>query len=137
MGLGLSKAYWSAKAVNAFNSGNDQQALHYAMLGYDGSVQNIQMAINERNFKNQQDKMKQQMQQQQEELTKKTEEVSASTEQANNQNQKAQVQGVRRNVKENTSNNERNLTQGSQNSTGTWLKRALGGDNTNNSEEWY
>nr|DAU10623.1 MAG TPA: hypothetical protein [Caudoviricetes sp.] len=122
-----SKGFYSALAVNAFNQGNDQQALQYAMLGYDGSVQNIQQAISERNFKKQ-------MQQQQEEMSRKTEEMNMASEQANNQNQKAQSQSIRRNPKENSSNN--NITQGTQN-TGTWLKKALGGNNTNNSEEWY
>lgn len=112
-------------AVNAFNQGNDQQALQFATLGYEGSVQNIQMAINNRNFKKQQ-----------EELQQKTNEAAALTEQSTNQNQKQNVQGVRRNAKETNSQKDSNLTQGT-NSTGTWLKKALGGDNTNNSEEWY
>ena len=119
-------------AVNAFNQGNDQQALQFATLGYEGSVQNIQMAINNRNFKKQQEQMKQQ----QEELQQKTNEATALTEQSTNQNQKQNVQGVRRNAKETNSQKDSNLTQGT-NSTGTWLKKALGGDNTNNSEEWY
>ena len=136
MGLGRNKAYYSTMAVNAFNQGNDQLALNYAMLGYDGSVQNIQYAINDRNFKKQQEQMKQQMQQQQEQLQQKTDEATALTEQSTNQNQKQNVQGVSRNSKETNTQKNSNLTQGTQNS-GTWLKRALVGDNTNNSEEWY
>lgn len=135
-GKSNNKGFWSAMAVNAFNQGNDQQALQYAMLGYDGSVQNIQMAINDRNFKKQQEQIKQQMQQQQQELQQKTDEATALTEQSTNQNQKQNVQGVRRNAKETNSQKNSNLTQGT-NSTGTWLKKALGGDNANNSEEWY
>jgi hypothetical protein len=131
-GKSNNKGFWSTMAVNAFNQGNDQQALQFATLGYEGSVQNIQMAINNRNFKKQQEQMKQQ----QEELQQKTDEASALTEQSTNQNQKQNVQGVRRNAKETNSQKDSNLTQGT-NSTGTWLKKALGGDNTNNSEEWY
>lgn len=119
------RGFWSAMAVNAFNQGNDQQALQFATLGYEGSVQNIQMAINNRNLKKQQ-----------EELQQKTDEASALTEQSTNQNQKQNVQGVRRNAKETNFQKNSNLTQGT-NSTGLWLKKALGGDNTNNSEEWY
>lgn len=126
------RGFWSTMAVNAFNQGNDQQALQFAMLGYDGSVQNIQMAINNRNFQKQQEQMKQQ----QEELKQKTNEAAALTEQSTNQNQKQNVQSVRRNAKETNSQKDSNLTKGT-NSSGTWLKRALGGDNTNNSEEWY
>ena len=44
------KGFYSALAVNAFNQGNDQQALQYATLGYDGSVQNIQLAVQQRNM---------------------------------------------------------------------------------------
>lgn len=124
-GKSNNKGFWSTMAVNAFNQGNDQQALQFATLGYEGSVQNIQMAINNRNFKKQQ-----------EELQQKTNEAAALTEQSTNQNQKQNVQGVRRNAKETNSQKDSNLTQGT-NSTGTWLKKALGGDNTNNSEEWY
>ena len=131
-GKSNNKGFWSTMAVNAFNQGNDQQALQFATLGYEGSVQNIQMAINNRNFKKQQEQMKQQ----QEELQQKTDEASALTEQSTNKNQKQNVQGVRRNAKETNSQKSSNLTQGT-NSTGTWLKKALGGDNTNNSEEWY
>lgn len=132
-GKSNNKGFWNTMAVNAFNQGNDQQALQFATLGYEGSVQNIQMAINNRNFKKQQEQMKQQ----QEELQQKTNEATALTEQSTNQNQKQNVQGVRRNAKETNSQKDSNLTQGTQNSTGTWLKKALGGDNTNNSEEWY
>ena len=131
-GKSNNKGFWSTMAVNAFNQGNDQQALQFATLGYEGSVQNIQMAINNRNFKKQQEQMKQQ----QEELQQKTNEAAALTEQSTNHNQKQNVQGVRRNAKETNSQKISNLTQGT-NSTGTWLKKALGGDNTNNSEEWY
>lgn len=66
-GKSNNKGFWSTMAVNAFNQGNDQQALQFATLGYEGSVQNIQMAINNRNFKKQQEQMKQQ----QEELQQK------------------------------------------------------------------
>lgn len=114
-----SKGFYSTLAVNAFNQGNDQLALQYAMLGYDGSVQNIQSAIQQRN-------MERQLKQQQEESR-------TQIEQQANQNQKQQVQNVRR---ENSGKNSQNLTQG-QSSSGTWIKRALGGDNANNSEEWY
>ena len=131
-GKSNNKGFWSTMAVNAFNQGNDQQALQFATLGYEGSVQNIQMAINDRNLKKQQ----QQMQQQQQELQQKTDEAAALTEQSTNQNQKQNVQGIRRNAKETNSQKSSNLTQGT-NSTGIWLKRALGGNNTNNSEEWY
>ena len=106
------KEFYSALAVNAFNQGNDQQALQYATLGYDGSVQNIQ---------------------QQEEMQRQADESRTQTEQQANQNQKQQAQNVRR---ENSGKNSQNLTQG-QSSSGTWIKRALGGDNANNSEEWY
>lgn len=127
-GKSNNKGFWSTMAVNAFNQGNDQQALQFATLGYEGSVQNIQTAINNRNLKKQQGQMK--------ELQQKTNEASALTEQSTNQNQKQNVQGVRRNAKETNSQKDSNLTQGTS-STGTWLKKALGGDNTNNSEEWY
>lgn len=120
------KGFYSALAVNAFNQGNDQQALQYATLGYDGSVQNIQLAIQQRN-------MEQQLKQQQEEMQRQADESRTQTEQQANQNQKQQVQNVRR---ENSGKNSQNLTQG-QSSSGTWIKRALGGDNANNSEEWY
>lgn len=119
------KGFYSALAVNAFNQGNDQQALQYAMLGYDGSVQNIQLAVQQRN-------MERQLKQQQEEMQRQTDESRTQTEQQANQNQKQQVQNVRR---ENSGKNSQNLTQG-QSSSGTWIKRALGGDNAN-SEEWY
>jgi len=128
-GKGKNKAYYSTMAVNAFNEGDDQKALMYASLGYDGSVQNIQYAIQDRN-------MKRQMKQQQEEFNRQSEETTAATEQASNQAQKSQVIGTRRNAKENSSQSQQNLTQGSS-SSGTWLKRALGGEETNNSDEWY
>lgn len=118
--------FYSALAVNAFNQGNDQQALQYATLGYDGSVQNIQSAIQQRN-------MERQLKQQQEEMQRQADESRTQTEQQANQNQKQQAQNVRR---ENSGKNSQNLTQG-QSSSGTWIKRALGGDNANNSEEWY
>jgi hypothetical protein len=120
------KGFYSALAVNAFNQGNDQQALQYATLGYDGSVQNIQLAVQQRN-------MERQLKQQQEEMQRQADESRTQTEQQANQNQKQQVQNVRR---ENSGKNSQNLTQG-QSSSGTWIKRALGGDNANNSEEWY
>ena len=120
------KGFYSALAVNAFNQGNDQQALQYATLGYDGSLQNIQLAVQQRN-------MERQLKQQQEEMQRQADEGRTQTEQQANQNQKQQVQNVRR---ENSSKNSQNLTQG-QSSSGTWIKRALGGDNANNSEEWY
>lgn len=120
------KGFYSALAVNAFNQGNDQQALQYATLGYDGSVQNIQSAIQQRN-------MERQLKQQQEEMQRQADESRTQTEQQANQNQKQQAQNVRR---ENSGKNSQNLTQG-QSSSGTWIKRALGGDNANNSEEWY
>lgn len=120
------KGFYSALAVNAFNQGNDQQALQYATLGYDGSVQNIQLAVQQRN-------MEQQLKQQQEEMQRQADESRTQTEQQANQNQKQQAQNVRR---ENSGKNSQNLTQG-QSSSGTWIKRALGGDNANNSEEWY
>ena len=120
------KGFYSALAVNAFNQGNDQQALQYAMLGYDGSVQNIQSAVQQRN-------MERQLKQQQEEMQRQADESRTQTEQQANQNQKQQAQNVRR---ENSGKNSQNLTQG-QSSSGTWIKRALGGDNANNSEEWY
>lgn len=120
------KGFYSALAVNAFNQGNDQQALQYATLGYDGSVQNIQLAIQQRN-------MERQLKQQQEEMQRQADESRTQTEQQANQNQKQQAQNVRR---ENSGKNSQNLTQG-QSSSGTWIKRALGGDNANNSEEWY
>ena len=47
------KGFYSALAVNAFNQGNDQQALQFAALGYEGSVQNIQSAIQQRNMERQ------------------------------------------------------------------------------------
>lgn len=120
------KGFYSALAVNAFNQGNDQQALQYATLGYDGSVQNIQLAVQQRN-------MDRQLKQQQEEMQRQADESRTQTEQQANQNQKQQAQNVRR---ENSGKNSQNLTQG-QSSSGTWIKRALGGDNANNSEEWY
>lgn len=120
------KGFYSALAVNAFNQGNDQQALQYATLGYDGSVQNIQLAVQQRN-------MERQLKQQQEEMQRQADESRTQTEQQANQNQKQQAQNVRR---ENSDKNSQNLTQG-QSSSGTWIKRALGGDNANNSEEWY
>nr|DAQ04807.1 MAG TPA: hypothetical protein [Caudoviricetes sp.] len=120
------KGFYSALAVNAFNQGNDQQALQYATLGYDGSVQNIQLAVQQRN-------MERQLKQQQEEMQRQADESRTQTEQQANQNQKQQAQNVRR---ENSGKNSQNLTQG-QSSSGTWIKRALGGDNANNSEEWY
>lgn len=120
------KGFYSALAVNAFNQGNDQQALQYATLGYDGSVQNIQSAVQQRN-------MERQLKQQQEEMQRQADESRTQTEQQANQNQKQQAQNVRR---ENSGKNSQNLTQG-QSSSGTWIKRALGGDNANNSEEWY
>lgn len=120
------KEFYSALAVNAFNQGNDQQALQYATLGYDGSVQNIQLAVQQRN-------MERQLKQQQEEMQRQADESRTQTEQQANQNQKQQAQNVRR---ENSGKNSQNLTQG-QSSSGTWIKRALGGDNANNSEEWY
>lgn len=120
------KGFYSALAVNAFNQGNDQQALQYATLGYDGSVQNIQSAIQQRN-------MERQLKQQQEEMQRQADESRTQTEQQANQNQKQQAQNVRR---ENSGKNSQNLTQG-QSSSGTWIKRALDGDNANNSEEWY
>lgn len=120
------KGFYSALAVNAFNQGNDQQALQYAALGYDGSFQNIQFAVQQRN-------MERQLKQQQQEMQHQSDESHTQTEQQTNQNQKQQVQNVRR---ENSGKNSQNLTQG-QSSSGTWIKRALGGDNTNNSEEWY
>lgn len=120
------KGFYSALAVNAFNQGNDQQALQYATLGYDGSVQNIQLAVQQRN-------MERQLKQQQEEMQRQADESRTQTEQQANQNQKQQVQNVRR---ENSGKNSQNLTQ-RQSSSGTWIKRALGGDNANNSEEWY
>lgn len=120
------KGFYSALAVNAFNQGNDQQALQYATLGYDGSVQNIQLAVQQRN-------MERQLKQQQEEMQRQADESRIQTEQQANQNQKQQAQNVRR---ENSGKNSQNLTQG-QSSSGTWIKRALGGDNANNSEEWY
>uniref|UniRef100_UPI00402AD74A hypothetical protein n=1 Tax=Succinivibrio sp. TaxID=2053619 RepID=UPI00402AD74A len=120
------KGFYSALAVNAFNQGNDQQALQYATLGYDGSVQNIQSAIQQRN-------MERQLKQQQEEMQRQADESRTQTEQQANQNQKQRAQNVRR---ENSGKNSQNLTQG-QSSSGTWIKRALGGDNANNSEEWY
>lgn len=120
------KGFYSTLAVNAFNQGNDQQALQYATLGYDGSVQNIQSAIQQRN-------MERQLKQQQEEMQRQADESRTQTEQQANQNQKQQAQNVRR---ENSGKNSQNLTQG-QSSSGTWIKRALGGDNANNSEEWY
>lgn len=121
-----SKGFYSTLAVNAFNQGNDQLALQYAMLGYDDSVQNIQSAIQQRN-------MERQLKQQQEEMQRQADESRTQTEQQANQNQKQQAQNVRR---ENSGKNSQNLTQG-QSSSGTWIKRALGGDNANNSEEWY
>lgn len=120
------KGFYSALAVNAFNQGNDQQALQYAMLGYDGSVQNIQLAVQQRN-------MERQLKQQQEEMQRQADESRTQTEQQANRNQKQQAQNVRR---ENSGKNSQNLTQG-QSSSGIWIKRALGGDNANNSEEWY
>lgn len=120
------KGFYSTLAVNAFNQGNDQQALQYATLGYDGSVQNIQSAIQQRN-------LERQLKQQQEEMQRQADESRTQTEQQANQNQKQQAQNVRR---ENSDKNSQNLTQG-QSSSGTWIKRALGGDNANNSEEWY
>ena len=120
------KGFYSALAVNAFNQGNDQQALQYATLGYDGSVQNIQLAVQQRN-------MERQLKQQQEEMQRQADESRTQIEQQANQNQKQQAQNVRR---ENSGKNSQNLTQG-QSSSGTWIKRALGGDNANNSEEWY
>lgn len=120
------KWFYSALAVNAFNQGNDQQALQYATLGYNGSVQNIQLAIQQRN-------MERQLKQQQEEMQHQADESRTQTEQQANRNQKQQAQSVRR---ENSGKNSQNLTQG-QSSSGIWIKRALGGDNTNNSEEWY
>lgn len=120
------KGFYSALAVNAFNQGNDQQALQFAALGYEGSVQNIQSAIQQRN-------MERQLKQQQEEMQRQADESRTQTEQQANQNQKQQAQNVRR---ENSGKNSQNLTQG-QSSSGTWIKRALGGDNANNSEEWY
>lgn len=122
----IKKGFYSALAVNAFNQGNDQQALQYATLGYDGSVQNIQLAVQQRN-------MERQLKQQQEEMQRQADESRTQTEQQANQNQKQQAQNVRR---ENSGKNSQNLTQG-QSSSGTWIKRALGGDNANNSEEWY
>ena len=120
------KGFYSALAVNAFNQGNDQQALQYATLGYDGSVQNIQSAIQQRN-------MERQLKQQQEEMQRQADENNTQLEQQKNLSQKQQAQNVRKN---NDVKNNQNLTQG-QSSSGTWIKRALGGDNANNSEEWY
>lgn len=126
MGILNNKGYWSARAVNAFNEGKDQDALRYAMLGYDGSVQNIQLSIQKRNMDKQLQQQKVQMQQQ-------ADESEAQLSQQANQNQKQQVQNVK---KENSGKNNQNLTQG-QSSSGTWLKQALKGNDDTNNEEWY
>lgn len=55
-GKSNNKGFWSTMAVNAFNQGNDQQALQFATLGYEGSVQNIQWQLTIVTLKNNRNK---------------------------------------------------------------------------------